>query len=77
VIALLIALLLQRPLRPREAFAVRVLPIVILFGTTIYTGFHWVTDSIAGVLLGLVLARLIERVPWERVIPRPRPASPA
>ena len=74
VIALLIALLLQRPLRPREAFAVRVLPVVILFGTTIYTGFHWVTDSIAGVLLGLVLARLIERVPWERVIPTPRPA---
>ncbi|WP_030441159.1 phosphatase PAP2 family protein [Actinoplanes subtropicus] len=77
VIALLIALLLERPLRPWEAFAVRVVPVVILFVTTVYTGFHWLTDSIAGVLLGLFLARLIERVPWERVIPRRRPASPA
>ena len=77
VIALLIALLLQRPLRRWESFAVRVLPVLILFLTTVYTGFHWLTDSIAGVLLGLVLARLIERVPWERVIPRRRPASPA
>lgn len=77
VIALLAALLLQRPLRRWESFAVRVLPVVILFATTVYTGFHWLTDSIAGVLLGLVLARLIERVPWERVIPRPRPAARA
>jgi membrane-associated phospholipid phosphatase len=77
VIALLIALLVQRPLRTWEWFAVRVLPVVALFCTTVYTGFHWLTDSIAGVLLGLVLARLIERVPWERVIPRPRPAGRA
>jgi len=77
VIALLLALLLQRPLRRWESLAVRVLPVVVLFGTTVYTGFHWLTDSIAGVLLGLFLARLIERVPWERVIPRRRPASPA
>jgi membrane-associated phospholipid phosphatase len=74
VIALLIGLLLRRPLRTRESLAVRVLPVVVLFCTTVYTGFHWLTDSIAGVLLGLVLARLIERVPWERVIPTPRPA---
>ena len=67
----------SRPLRPWEAFAVRVLPVVILFVTTVYTGFHWLTDSIAGVLLGLFLARLIERVPWERVIPTPRPAARA
>jgi membrane-associated phospholipid phosphatase len=77
VIALLIGLLLQRPLRGWESFAVRVLPVAVLFCTTVYTGFHWLTDSIAGVLLGLVLARLIERVPWERVIPRPRPAARA
>ena len=77
VIALLLALLLQRPLRRWESLAVRVLPVVVLFGTTVYTGFHWLTDSIAGVLLGLFLARLIERVPWERVIPRPRPSARA
>ena len=77
VIALLLALLLRRQLRRWEWFAVRVLPVLILLLTTVYTGFHWLTDSIAGVLLGLVLARLIERVPWERVIPTPRPAARA
>ena len=71
VIALLIGLLLRRPLRAWESFAVRVLPVVVLFCTTVYTGFHWLTDSIAGVLLGLVLARVIERVPWD-AIPLPR-----
>lgn len=71
VIALLVAALLGRPLSRWEAFAVRVVPVVIVFGTTVYTGFHWLTDSIAGVLLGLVLARVIDRVPWD-TIPLPR-----
>jgi membrane-associated phospholipid phosphatase len=79
-IALLVAALLGRPLTRREAFAIRVLPVVIVFATTVYTGFHWLTDSVAGVLIGLVLARLIERVRWD-AIPLPplrgweRPAS--
>jgi membrane-associated phospholipid phosphatase len=67
VMALLTAALLGRALRRWEAFAIRVLPVAILFVTTVYTGFHWLTDSVAGVLLGLVLARLIERVPWDSV----------
>jgi len=67
VIALLAAALLGRPLHPRETFAIRVLPVAIIFGTTVYTGFHWLTDSIAGLLLGLVLARLIERIPWDAI----------
>jgi membrane-associated phospholipid phosphatase len=73
VIALLLAALLRRPLRRWESFSVRVLPVVILFVTTVYTGFHWVTDSVAGVLLGLVLARLIDRF----IAPRLPNASPA
>jgi membrane-associated phospholipid phosphatase len=78
VIALLLAALLRRPLRTGESFAVRVLPVAILFCTTVYTGFHWLTDSVAGLLLGLFLARLIERVPWEPVLtPRSRSASRA
>ncbi|MEU4239192.1 phosphatase PAP2 family protein [Actinoplanes sp. NPDC026619] len=68
VIALLVAALLRRPLRRWEFLAIRVVPVTILFGTTIYTGFHWVTDSVAGALLGLFLARLIERLV--------RPSSP-
>ncbi|GAA2647413.1 phosphatase PAP2 family protein [Paractinoplanes durhamensis] len=77
VMALLLAAILRRPLRRWETLAVRVLPVAILFLTTIYTGFHWVTDSVAGALLGLFLARLIERIPvswW--ALPRSRTASP-
>lgn len=66
-IAVLIAALLRRPLNRWESFGVRYLPAVILFCTTVYTGFHWLTDSVAGLLLGLVLARLIDRIPWDSV----------
>jgi membrane-associated phospholipid phosphatase len=71
VLALLLVALLGRPLRGREFVALRVAPVAVVFGTTVYTGFHWLTDSIAGVLLGLVLARLIERVRWD-ALPLPR-----
>lgn len=65
--AVLIAALLRRPLSRRESFAIRYLPAVILFCTTVYTGFHWLTDSVAGLLLGLVLARLMNRIRWDAV----------
>ena len=71
VMALLIAALLRRPLSRWETVAIRVVPVAIVFCTTIYLGFHWVTDSVAGLLLGVVLARVVERVPWDRV-PLPR-----
>jgi membrane-associated phospholipid phosphatase len=92
VLALLAVALLHRPLRRGETVALRVLPVAIVFVTTVYTGFHWLTDSVAGLLLGVVLARLIERVPFDDLpLPRrlarwsgpaglsarPRPASPA
>jgi membrane-associated phospholipid phosphatase len=67
VIAVLVAALLRRTLSRREAVLIRVVPVVILFVTTVYTGFHWLTDSVAGVLLGLVLARLIDRIPWDAI----------
>ncbi|GIF24136.1 membrane-associated phospholipid phosphatase [Actinoplanes tereljensis] len=74
VMALLLAALLRRPLRRWEWTGVRVVPVTILFCTTVYTGFHWVTDSVAGALLGLFLARLIERIPtrwWAESPSRP------
>lgn len=71
VLGILIAALLRRALTRREFLAVRVLPVAIVFVTTVYTGFHWLTDSIAGLLLGVLLARLLERIPWD-TIPLPR-----
>jgi membrane-associated phospholipid phosphatase len=42
----------------------RVAPPAIVFCTTVYLDFHWLTDSISGVLLGVFLYRLIARIPW-------------
>jgi len=67
VIALLVAALAGRRLTGRETFLLRVLPVAIVFCTTVYTGFHWLTDSVAGVLLGLFLARLIDRIRWDDI----------
>ena len=59
VIALLLGGLIT--LRPRVQTALRVLPPAIVFCTTTYLGFHWITDSVAGLFLGLVLTRLMAR----------------
>ncbi len=67
VLALLITALLGRALTAGEWITLRIVPVVIVFGTTVYLGYHWITDSVAGVLLGLVLTRLLERIRWDRV----------
>ncbi|GID94947.1 phosphatase PAP2 family protein [Amorphoplanes digitatis] len=75
VIAVLLSALLRSldrpPLSPRANAALRVLPPVIVFFTTTYLAFHWITDSVAGLLLGLILARVLTRIPWD-AIPLPR-----
>ena len=71
VIALLTNALLRslnRPaLSPRALLIFRILPPAIVFCTTTYLSFHWITDSIAGLFLGLILTRLMARVPWDSV----------
>jgi membrane-associated phospholipid phosphatase len=64
-----LALLLAPWLRRTARRWLRVGPPVIVFCTTVYLNFHWVTDSVAGLLLGLLLDRLLARVPW-RDLPR-------
>jgi len=75
VIMLLATALLRAYGRPtpsrRAVVAVRVLPPVLVFTATTYLGFHWLTDSVAGLVLGLLLDRLLARVPWDDV-PLPR-----
>lgn len=69
VIALLLVSLLRTLGRPNPpaglALAIRIAPPAILFFTTTYLSFHWLTDSIAGLLLGLFVDRLLARVPWD------------
>ncbi|MFJ6195989.1 phosphatase PAP2 family protein [Micromonospora sp. NPDC092111] len=70
VIALLLAPLLGTVGRrmPRLLVtAVRVAPPLVVLTTTTYLGWHWLTDSVAGLLLGLLLDRLLRRVPWDDV----------
>ncbi|HET6211405.1 MAG TPA: phosphatase PAP2 family protein [Micromonosporaceae bacterium] len=43
----------------------RVVPPVVLTVTTVYLSFHWLTDTVAGLMLGLVLYRIIASVPWD------------
>ncbi|TML31926.1 MAG: phosphatase PAP2 family protein [Actinobacteria bacterium] len=59
-----LVLLLVPWLSPGVRRVVRVVPPVVLSVTTVYLGFHWVTDTVAGILLGLLLDRLMRRIPW-------------
>lgn len=68
ILALLLPALLGsvgRTVPGRLVTAVRVLPPLIVLSTTTYLGWHWLTDSIAGLLLGLLLDRLLRRMPWD------------
>ncbi|MCM0676676.1 phosphatase PAP2 family protein [Micromonospora phytophila] len=70
VIALLLAPLLSshgRRMPARLVTVVRVVPPLVVLSTTTYLGWHWLTDSVAGLLLGLLLDRLLHRVPWDDV----------
>ena len=70
VLALLLAPLLRtfgRTVPDGLVTVVRVLPPLIVLSTTTYLGWHWLTDSVAGLLLGLLLDRLLHRMPWDDV----------
>ncbi|WP_308167825.1 phosphatase PAP2 family protein [Catellatospora tritici] len=55
----------------------RVAPPVIVLLTTTYLSYHWITDGIAALALGLLLDRLIHRVDWDAVLPDLRRARVA
>jgi membrane-associated phospholipid phosphatase len=63
----ILALLLSAWLPAAWRRAVRVAPPAILCVTTVYLSFHWLTDTVAGVLLGLVLDRIMHRIPWDEL----------
>ncbi|HEX8631775.1 MAG TPA: phosphatase PAP2 family protein, partial [Catenuloplanes sp.] len=67
-----LTLLLAPWLGPAVRRWLRIAPSVLVLGSTVYLGFHWVTDSIAGLVLGLLLDRLLRRIRWARL---PLPAA--
>ena len=49
----------------QTALALRLAPPVLVAVVTTYLGFHWITDTVAGLIAGLLLYRLLRRVPWD------------
>ncbi len=73
VLAVLLAPYLAVPARR----VVQWLPGVLTFIGTTGLSYHWLTDSIGGYLLGLLIARLLLRLPWRTVrLPRWLERSP-
>ncbi|WP_433055372.1 phosphatase PAP2 family protein [Dactylosporangium sp. CS-033363] len=62
-----LATLLTGVLRPGLVTAIRyTIPLVLLFTTT-YLSFHWITDGLAALMLGVFLDRILRRVPWDAI----------
>lgn len=61
VLIVLLERLLRREMSARTRRAILVTPVVIVFVAVTYLGFHWLTDSVAGLLVGLVLGRALQR----------------
>jgi membrane-associated phospholipid phosphatase len=72
-----LALLLAPWLPDAARLALRIVPPAVLTVTTVYLGFHWISDTVAGLLLGFLLDRLLHRIPWglpDRSAQRQEPA---
>jgi membrane-associated phospholipid phosphatase len=77
-----LAILLSGSLPPVARQLLRWVPGILVFIGTTYLGWHWLTDSIGGYLLGLLLVRLLTRLPWTtmplpRWLPDARPHPPS
>lgn len=70
----LVTLLVQLvpPALARWSWVLRTVPVVVVSITTVYLGYHWFTDTAAGILLGVFLHRVMVRIPWARI---PLPAA--
>jgi membrane-associated phospholipid phosphatase len=62
-----LAILLSPWVVGRWRWTLRIAPPVILTITTVYLQFHWLSDTVAGILLGSFLWRLMGRVSWDDV----------
>ena len=67
VLVLLLSALAPTTMRPAARLALRFGPPLIVGIVTTYLGFHWITDTVAGLMAGLLLDRLLRRVNWDAV----------
>jgi membrane-associated phospholipid phosphatase len=64
-----IAILLAAWLHPAARRWLRFAPPVLVAVANVYLGYHWITDMLAGICLGVLIDRLIARTPWPRLPP--------
>lgn len=62
---LALLLLPHLPAAPRRVL--QWAPRFLVFLGTTYLAYHWLSDSVGGLLLGMLLVRISLRVPWHRV----------
>jgi membrane-associated phospholipid phosphatase len=62
-----VVFLLGMHLTHRQRMVLFVAPPIILLISQTYLVYHWLTDTPAGYLLGMLAIRLVERVPWGTV----------
>jgi membrane-associated phospholipid phosphatase len=63
----LLALLLAPYLRPWAHGLLRYAPVILVSFATTYLGYHWATDTIAGLLVGVLIDRAVRRRPWRHL----------
>ena len=62
-----LAALLTGVFRPGVVLAIRYAAPLILLFTTTYLSFHWLSDGLAAILLGVFLDRVLQRTPWDAI----------
>ncbi len=62
----LLAVLLAPFVRPWLRRLLRYAPVILVSFATTYLGYHWVTDTIAGLLIGVLIDRAVRRRPWRQ-----------
>jgi membrane-associated phospholipid phosphatase len=62
-----LATLLTGVVGPRVVTAIRYTVPLVLLCTTTWLSFHWITDGLAALLLGVLLQRVLQRTPWDAV----------
>jgi membrane-associated phospholipid phosphatase len=70
VLLALVERALRRPLAAHLTRTLLVAPVVVVFVAVTYLGYHWITDCVAGVLLGLALRQALRRLPLDRGVTR-------
>jgi membrane-associated phospholipid phosphatase len=61
-----LAMLLAPYLWPWARRLLRYAPVILVSFATTYLGYHWVTDTVAGLLIGVLIDRTVRRRPWRQ-----------